>query len=75
MTGRRWPSAADAMYEWIVVTACSLIPVNAQVLRRRGRVVYIGQVGDPIEDAVFDEILMNPADIERMIGCSEGTAH
>lgn len=42
-----------------IVTGPSLKP-GTIVLLRRGRQVWTGDLGSPIEDAVFDTIVMHP---------------
>ncbi len=50
----------------ILITRCSLIPVGHQALFRDGNVVYVGLLSDPIEDAEFDGVMLNPADYDRL---------
>lgn len=63
------------MYESITITSSIWVPVNIQVLVCDGRVVRIGWIGEPIEGAVFDEVVMNPEDIDRLIGYNRGVVH
>jgi hypothetical protein len=37
-----------------------------QALRSKGRIVWTGPVGAPIEDAVCDTIIMHPDDAARL---------
>ena len=43
-----------------------LLPEGKIALVRDRQVVWIGSIGSPIEDAVFDLLLINPKDYERM---------
>ena len=43
-----------------------LLPVGKIALVRDRQLVWIGPLGSPIEDAEFDTVLLNPADIERL---------
>ena len=43
-----------------------LMPVGKVGLVRDRQLVWIGPLGSPIEDAEFDTVLLNPADIERL---------
>jgi len=43
------------------------VAMGTQVLLRRGRVVWRGPLGAPIEDAVCDTIEMNPEDHARLM--------
>jgi hypothetical protein len=46
----------------ITVTSRPAVPVGMQALIRNREIIYFGAIGDPIEDAEFDEILLNPVD-------------
>ncbi len=42
------------------------IQLGTIVLLKRGRQVWTGPLGSPIEDAVFDTILMHPEDMRQL---------
>ena len=48
------------------VSTSAYMPEDKWVLKRRGRVVAIVPRGAPIEDAVFDELMVPPADYEKI---------
>lgn len=54
------------MHDGVNFQSRSLLPAGKIALVRDGQVVWIGPLGSPIEDAEFDTVLMNPADIERL---------
>jgi len=47
------------------VQSHDLMPAGTQALKRNGRLVWIGPLGAPIEDADFDTIIVSSADFER----------
>lgn len=51
----------------IIIQTSWLVPDGKQVLMRRGEVVAIVNIGDPIEDAKCDKIMMNQADYEKIL--------
>ncbi len=50
----------------IKIYASPYVPEGRQVLRRDGKNIYIGRLGDPIEDAEFDEVVLSHADFEDL---------
>lgn len=50
----------------INVIASAVIPKGKLLLLREGKPVYFGTIGDPIEDAEFDCVALNPADGVRL---------
>lgn len=42
------------------------IKAGTIVLLRQGRSVWTGELGSPIEDAVFDTIVMHPQDLSQL---------
>lgn len=43
-----------------------LMPEGQHALVRRGQILWTGPLGSPIEDADFDTVLLNPADLARL---------
>jgi hypothetical protein len=37
------------------------------VLFKDGQAIWAGPIGAPIEDAVYDTIMLNPADLARLV--------
>lgn len=50
----------------MIVISNELILPGKLVLCRDGKPVFVGTIGDPIEDVDFDKIQVNPADYERI---------
>lgn len=50
----------------MIIESHELVPMGVHVLWRRGKVVWWGKLGMPIEDVEFDKIQVNPADFERI---------
>jgi len=50
------------MFDCVQVKSSRLIPRRRQVLYREGVPVWYGEIGAPIEDAVFDMIMVHPDD-------------
>ncbi len=50
----------------ITITGSALVPEGRQVLTRAGKTVYIGDIGDPIEDAEFDGVILSPSDYQKL---------
>lgn len=48
------------------MAAHEMMPTGYHALKRRGDLVWIGRLGAPIEDADCDEIVLSPADYERV---------
>jgi len=42
------------------------VPVGRQVLTRQGRAVYVGDIGDPIEDVDFDGVILSLSDAQKL---------
>ena len=43
-----------------------LVPKGSMTLWKNGEVVYIGKLGDPVEDAECDTIMLHPTDYARL---------
>ncbi len=54
-------------FNGLVVKPNPAVPVGTQSLLKRGRVVWTGALGAPIEDAECDEIQLNPEDYRRLL--------
>lgn len=54
-------------FNGIIIKPNPVVAAGTQVLLRRGRVVWSGRLGAPIEDALCDAIEMNPQDYERLM--------
>lgn len=48
------------------VTSSGMILTGHVALKRSGKVVWVGPIGMPLEDAVCDEIIVSPTDYERI---------
>lgn len=46
--------------------ASAMVPEGMQLLWNNGAPVYAGKLGEPIEDAVCDEIWLHPDDYNRL---------
>lgn len=53
------------------IQANQFIPPGSQALVRNGEVVCTCRIGDPIEDAEIDSIVMHPSDIEQATTAAE----
>jgi hypothetical protein len=42
------------------------VPMGSIALWKNGEVVYIGKLGDPIEDAECDTVMLHPDDYARL---------
>jgi hypothetical protein len=61
--GNRMPPTPNARR---IVASNSVAP-GTVALRRGGKIVWTGALSAPIEDAEYDEVLLNPADYQRMV--------
>ncbi len=50
----------------MIIESHRYIPPGFQVLWRGGKVVWMGSLGAPTEDAEYDKITVNPIDYERI---------
>jgi hypothetical protein len=70
----RYPTAmeifveAEAMsrFSCLKIEVSPVVPEGSIALWKDGGVVYIGKLGDPIEDAECDTVMLHPADYERL---------
>ena len=54
------------MFGGINIQSRDLLPAGKIGLVKNGQLVWIGAISSPIEDAEFDTVLLNPADVERL---------
>jgi hypothetical protein len=59
---------AEAMsrFSCLKIEVSPVVPEGSIALWKDGEVVYIGKLGDQIEDAECDTVMLHPADYERL---------
>jgi hypothetical protein len=53
-------------FSGLQIEASPLVLKGRIVLWKQGAVVYMGKLGDPIEDAECDTVMLHPADYARL---------
>ena len=53
-------------FSGLKVEVSPVVPKGSIALCKNGEVVYIGKLGDPIEDAECDTVMLHPVDYARL---------
>jgi hypothetical protein len=53
-------------FSGLKIEVSSVVPKGSLALWKNGEAVYIGKLGDPIEDAECDTVILHPADYARL---------
>ena len=48
------------------VTCSDVVADGFQILMRRGKVVWLAKIGDPVEDVDHDLLVLSPLDFESL---------